>query len=85
MIYSHVTNIIFYATVKSLELLVYPVLLTKVKQYSKNSNILKDHMILKTGVMMLKFKLYITGIHYIVKHIQIENIYFTMLIKKFKY
>ncbi len=38
-------------------------------------------MTLKTGVMMLKIQLYITGINYILKHIQIENIYFKMLIK----
>ncbi len=81
----YVTNIIFYATVKSLELLVYTVLLTKVKQYSKNSNILKDHMILKTGVMMLKFKLYITGINYIFKTYSNRKHLFTKLIKKLKY
>ncbi len=30
----------------------------------------------KTGVMMLKIQLYITGINYILKYIQIENSYF---------
>ncbi len=33
---------------------------------------LKDHMTLKTGVMMLKIQLCITWIKYILKYIQIE-------------
>ncbi len=33
-------------------------------------------MTLKTGVMMLKIQLCITGINYFLKYIQIENIYF---------
>ncbi len=32
----------------------------------------------KTGVMMLKIQLCITGINYILKYIQIENIYFKL-------
>ncbi len=34
---------------------------------------LKDHVTLKTGVMMLKIQLCITGINYISKYIRIEN------------
>jgi len=37
---------------------------------------LMDHVTLKTGVMMLKIQLYITGINYILKRIQIEKSYF---------
>ncbi len=37
---------------------------------------LKDHVTRKTGVMMLKIQLYIIGINYILKYIQIENSYF---------
>ncbi len=33
---------------------------------------LKDHVTLKTGVMMLKIQLYITGINYISRNIQIK-------------
>ncbi len=36
---------------------------------------LKDHVTLKTGVMMLKIKLNITGINYILLCIQIQNSY----------
>jgi len=35
---------------------------------------MKDHVTLKTGVMMLKSQLCITGINYILKYIQKENI-----------
>ncbi len=35
-------------------------------------------MTLKTGVMMLKIQLYITGINYILKYIKIENSYFEL-------
>jgi len=34
---------------------------------------LKDHVTLKTGVMMLKIQLCITGINYILKYVKIEN------------
>ncbi len=34
---------------------------------------LKDHVTLKTGVMMLKIQRWITGTYYILKYIQIEN------------
>ncbi len=34
----------------------------------------EDHVTLKTGVMMLKIQIYITGINYILKYIQIEVI-----------
>ncbi len=34
---------------------------------------LKDHVTLKTGVMMLKIQLYITKINYILTYILIEN------------
>ncbi len=34
---------------------------------------LKDHVTLKTGVMMLKIQLYITGINYILKYISVEK------------
>ncbi len=33
----------------------------------------EDHVTLKTGVMMLKIQLRITGINYILKYIQIQN------------
>ncbi len=36
---------------------------------------LKDHVTLKTGVIMLKIQLCITGINYILTNIQIETIY----------
>ncbi len=39
---------------------------------------LKDHVTLKTGVMMLKFHLFITGINYILKYIPEENGYFKL-------
>ncbi len=35
----------------------------------------EDHVMLKTGVMMLKIQLYITGINYILKYIQIEKVF----------
>ncbi len=38
---------------------------------------LKDHLTLKTRVMMLKIQLRITEINYILKYIQIESSYFT--------
>ncbi len=38
--------------------------------------ILTDHMTLKTAVMMLKFRLYITEINDNIKYIEIENSYF---------
>ncbi len=37
---------------------------------------LKDHVTLKTGVMMLKIQLRITGMNDILKYIQTENSYF---------
>ncbi len=37
---------------------------------------LKDHVTLKTGVMMLKIQLRITGINYILLYMHIENTYF---------
>ncbi len=40
--------------------------------------ILKDHVTLKTGVMMQKIQLRITAINYILQYIQIENIYFKL-------
>ncbi len=39
---------------------------------------LKDHVTLKTGLLMLKIQLYITGINYILKYITIENSYITL-------
>jgi len=39
---------------------------------------LKDHVTLKTGVMMLKISFAITEINYILKYINIENIYFKL-------
>jgi len=39
---------------------------------------LKDHVTLKTGVMMLKIQLRITGINYILKYIKIERSYFKL-------
>ncbi len=39
---------------------------------------MKDHVTLKTGVMMLKIQLCITGQNYILKHIKIENCYFKL-------
>ncbi len=38
----------------------------------------EDHVTLKIGVMMLKIQLYITGIKYILKYIQIESSYFKL-------
>ncbi len=38
----------------------------------------EDHVTLKTGVMMLKIQRCITGIHYILKYIQVENSYFKL-------
>ncbi len=35
----------------------------------------EDHVILKTGVMMLNIQLHITGIHYISEYITKENSY----------
>ncbi len=37
----------------------------------------EDHVTLKTGVMMLKVQLCITGINYILKYITIENSYYS--------
>ncbi len=39
---------------------------------------LKDHVTLKTGVMMLKIQLCITEINYILKYIHVENTYFKL-------
>ncbi len=39
---------------------------------------LKDHVTLKTAVMMLKIQLYITSINYILQYIQTENSYFEL-------
>ncbi len=36
----------------------------------------EDHVTLKTGIMMLKIQLRITGINYILQYIHIENSYF---------
>ncbi len=41
---------------------------------------LKDHVTLKTGVIMLKIQLCITGINDILKYILIENSYFKLII-----
>ncbi len=41
---------------------------------------LKDPVIMKTGVMMLKIELWITEINYMLKYIQIENSYFKIVI-----
>ncbi len=38
----------------------------------------KDHVTLKTDVMMLKIQLCITGINNILKYIKIENNYFKL-------
>ncbi len=38
----------------------------------------EDHVTLKTEVMMLKIQLCITEINYILKYIQIENMYFKL-------
>ncbi len=38
----------------------------------------ENHVALKTGVMMLKIQLRITGINYILKYIHIENSYFNL-------
>ncbi len=38
----------------------------------------EDHVTLKTGVMMLKIQLCITGMNYILKYIKIENFYFKL-------
>ncbi len=38
----------------------------------------KDHVTLKTEVIMLKIQLYITGINYNLKYIKIENSYFKL-------
>ncbi len=39
---------------------------------------ISDHVTLKTGLMVLKIQLCITGIHLILKYIQIENSYFKL-------
>ncbi len=41
---------------------------------------LKDHVTLKTGVMMLKIQLCITGMNYILKYIKIESCYYRFLL-----
>ncbi len=38
----------------------------------------EDHVTLKTGVMMLKIQLCITGMNYILKYIKTENFYFKL-------
>ncbi len=48
------------------------------QQISISEWFLKDHVTLKTGVMMLKIQLRITGINYILLYIQIENSYFKL-------
>ncbi len=35
----------------------------------------KEHVTKKTGVMMLRIQLYITGINYILKYINIEQLF----------
>ncbi len=47
------------------------------QQISKSQCFLKDH-VMKTGVMMLKIQLCITGKNYILQYIQIENSYFEL-------
>ncbi len=44
---------------------------------------MKNHVTLKTEVMMLKIQLRITEINYILKYIQIENSYFKLIIAFF--
>ncbi len=39
---------------------------------------LKDYVTLKTGEIMLKIQLCITGINYILKYIKLENSYFKL-------
>ncbi len=46
---------------------------------SKIRMISEDHVTLKTGVMIQKIQRCITGIHYILRCIQIENSYFKLL------
>ncbi len=48
------------------------------QQISISESFLKDHVTLKTGVMMLKIQLRITAINYILQYIQIENSYFKL-------
>ncbi len=47
----------------------------KGQQISILERFLKDHVTLKSGVMMLKIQLCITGINNILNYIQIENSY----------
>ncbi len=51
------------------------------QQISISERSLKDHVTLKTGVMMLETQLGITGIYYILQYINRENsYYFTILL-----
>ncbi len=45
------------------------------KESNQHIRLLKDHVTLKTGVMMLKIQLYITGINSILKYIQKEKLF----------
>ncbi len=48
------------------------------QQISILEGFVKDHVTLKTGVMMLKIKLYITGINKILLYTEIENSHFKL-------
>ncbi len=48
------------------------------QQISILERFLKNHVTLKTGVMMQKIQLRITGINYILIYIDIENSYFKL-------
>ncbi len=48
------------------------------QQIGRREWFLKNHVTMKTWVMMLKIQLYITGIDYISTYIKIENSYFTL-------
>ncbi len=45
------------------------------EQSSILENVLKDHVTLKTGVMMLKIQLYITGKNYNLQYVKIELLF----------
>ncbi len=56
-------------------------ILKKVSQFTKNIihiYIYKYHVTLKTGVMMLKIQLCITGINDMLKYTELENSYFKL-------
>ncbi len=54
----------------------FPLFMFPEQQISILEWFLKDHVTLKTGVMMLKIQLCITGINYISKYIKSEKSYF---------